>query len=116
VSEFKVSKLLHFSGSTGLPDTFEYNVGDEPTFTVHGRVTDVSDGETWDGKPRRSVTFDVKAADIDEGDGVTLMLLVSNPVPVPARVARTSKFWAVVVAVWPLVTYVGGVAVGYSLR
>lgn len=111
-----MNKVLRFSGSTGLPETFEYSVGDEPTFTVHGRVTDVSDGETWDGKPRRAVTFDVKAADIDEGDGVTLMLPVSEPLPVRARSTRTDRFWTVAAAVWPLLTYAGGIAVGYTLR
>ena len=111
-----MKKFVSFTGSTGLPDVMEYAIGDEPTFTVHGRVIDVSEREKWDDTVERRFTFDVKAADIDQGDGVTLMLPVSDPVPVPARSIRRARARVVAALVWPTAGYLVGYVIAIATR
>lgn len=110
-----MNKKVSFYGRTGLPEAMNYEVGDEPTFIVHGRIISVDNREALlDGSPEVTYTFDVKAADIDEGDGVKLMLPVAEPLPkpLPKRVPWKLRFWTTVGFVWPLATYALGVFVG----
>lgn len=108
-----MDQVLQFMGTSGLPDVMTYELGDEPTFTVHGRVTEIGETEAFGNliPKRRVFNFRVTSADIDQGDGVTLMLPVSDPKPVPAPKVHRVRAWAVAALVWPVTGY----AIGYCV-
>jgi hypothetical protein len=111
-----MDQFVQFNGSTGLPDVMSYDIGDEPTFTVHGRVTDIAEAEPYGTilPARRTFTFKVTAADIDQGDGTTLMLPVAAPVPIPAPKVRRVRALAVAALVWPVTGYAFGYVIAMA--
>jgi len=122
VSTLKKTVLIY--GEVNVPSVVEYEIGDEPSFIVRGRIDSLNDRDAYDFTPNsspakkvRTRRFGFTAESVELNDDVLFVMdeekVEEEP---PVRPNRLRRFLAYPVPMWATLVYVGWFSwIGYTI-